>query len=53
MELTISTVIPRMRKIKNVEANAATSDGKGLDTTLMDQLRKHRWVRIATKEWAP
>jgi aryl-alcohol dehydrogenase-like predicted oxidoreductase len=50
---TVSTIIPGMRKVKNVEANAATSDGKALDKALLDKLREHRWVRIATKEWAP
>ncbi len=50
---TVSTIIPGMRKIGNVEANAAASDSMGLDKSLLDQLRKHRWVRIATKEWAP
>ncbi len=50
---TVSTIIPGMRKNRNVEANAAASDSMGLDKSLLDQLRKHRWVRIATKEWAP
>ncbi len=45
---TVSTIIPGMRKIKNVEANIATSDGKDLSPELLDELRKHRWVRRPT-----
>lgn len=41
----ISTVIPGMRRIKNVEANTAISDGKKLSTSLMRKLRQHAWER--------
>ncbi len=44
----ISTLIPGMRKVKNVEANTATSDGVGLSKSLLDELKKHRWDRIPT-----
>ena len=44
----VATIIPGMRKIKNVEANVAAS-GKGpLPATLHFELRKHRWVRQPT-----
>jgi aryl-alcohol dehydrogenase-like predicted oxidoreductase len=44
----VSTIIPGMRKIKNVEANISTSDGKGLPEGLIKELRKHRWERTPT-----
>ncbi len=44
----VSTVIPGMRKVRNVEANVATSDGRALDPTLMAELRGHRWDRSPT-----
>lgn len=49
----VSTVIPGMRQIANVEQNIATSDGKALPPDLIQKLRPHRWVRHMTKEWAP
>jgi aryl-alcohol dehydrogenase-like predicted oxidoreductase len=42
---TVSTIIPGMRKIKNVEANAAASDKGALDENLLSELRNHRWLR--------
>ena len=45
----VSTIIPGMRKIRNVEANAAASDEGPLDSTLVDRLRAHRWDRKPTK----
>lgn len=45
---TVSTIIPGMRKIKNVEANIATSDGVQLSPDLLSELRNHRWVRRPT-----
>jgi len=48
---TVSTVIPGMRKVRNVEANMAASDGHALDPALMDQLKTHRWDRTPT-EWS-
>lgn len=50
-EPTVSTVIPGMRKIRNVEANVATSDGLALDPALMARLREQRWDRTPT-EWS-
>lgn len=46
---TVSTIIPGMRRIKNVESNTAVSDGQKLDSNLMNLLRKHRWDRKPTK----
>ncbi len=45
---TVSTVIPGMRKERNVLANTAVSDGKGLTNTIHQKLRAHRWDRIPT-----
>jgi aryl-alcohol dehydrogenase-like predicted oxidoreductase len=42
----VATVIPGMRKVKNVEENISTSDGKTLPASLIQQLRAHRWVRV-------
>lgn len=47
----IATTIPGMRKIRNVEANMAGSDGKGLPVNLLKQLKMHRWDRTPT-EWS-
>lgn len=47
----VSTVIPGMRKLRNVEANCAVSDGHGLPAALLDQLRAHRWDRTPT-DWS-
>lgn len=44
----VSTVIPGMRKLRNVEANIGASDGRVLDPALMTQLREHRWDRTPT-----
>jgi aryl-alcohol dehydrogenase-like predicted oxidoreductase len=41
----VSTVIPGMRKLKNVEANLAASDGRPLAADAMARLRGHRWDR--------
>ena len=48
MNKVISTIIPGMRKERNVLANTATSDGKGLNTDLHQELKKHRWDRTPT-----
>jgi aryl-alcohol dehydrogenase-like predicted oxidoreductase len=45
---TVSTIIPGMRKLRNVEMNIAASDGKGLPADLIDKLRAHRWDRVPT-----
>ena len=44
-EPTVSTVIPGMRKIRNVERNLSVSDGGGIAPALREALRAHRWVR--------
>lgn len=41
----ISTTIPGMRKVKNVEANVAVSDGGKLSSSLAEELKKHAWER--------
>jgi aryl-alcohol dehydrogenase-like predicted oxidoreductase len=39
----VSTVIPGMRKVRNVEANCLAS-GKGpLDSKALEVLRRHAW----------
>ena len=48
MNKTISTIIPGMRKARNVMANTAMSDGVGLPGTVFDKLRQHRWDRKPT-----
>lgn len=45
---TVSTIIPGMRKVRHVEANLACSDGEGLPEKLVEELRRHRWVRQPT-----
>jgi len=44
----VHTIIPGMRKIKNVEVNLASSDGKKLQESLLSKLRAHRWDRSPT-----
>jgi aryl-alcohol dehydrogenase-like predicted oxidoreductase len=41
----VSTIIPGMRSIANVETNTAVSDGKRLSEKLLKELKKHKWVR--------
>jgi aryl-alcohol dehydrogenase-like predicted oxidoreductase len=45
---TVCTTIPGMRKERNVLANTGISDGKALDSKLVNELRKHRWDRFPT-----
>jgi aryl-alcohol dehydrogenase-like predicted oxidoreductase len=47
----VSTIIPGMRKARNVEANTAASDAGPLPPALLAELRKHRWDREPT-EWS-
>jgi len=47
-ERTVNTIIPGMRKQRNVEANIACSDAGPLAEDLRHQLRAHRWVRTPT-----
>ena len=49
-EPRIKTIIPGMRKAKNVRLNAAASDSGSLPETLHRELKEHRWVRIPG-EW--
>jgi aryl-alcohol dehydrogenase-like predicted oxidoreductase len=44
----VGTVIPGMRKVRNVAANMAVSDGNDLSEELLAQLRAHRWDREPT-----
>lgn len=48
MNTSVGTIIPGMRKEKNVLANVATSDGVTLSKELFQELRNHRWDRIPT-----
>lgn len=41
----ISTIIPGMRRLKNVEANTSFSDGRKLTERLMTALKDHDWER--------
>lgn len=41
----ISSVIPGMRKTRNVEANVAISDDRKLSQQMMDALKRHAWER--------
>lgn len=44
----VHTIIPGMRKIKNVVANMAAGDGQKLQESLLSKLREHRWDRSPT-----
>jgi len=41
----VSTVIPGMRSVRNVERNMAVGDGEGLPEDQVEKLKAHRWVR--------
>jgi len=41
----VSTVIPGMRSVRNVERNMRVADGKGLPEDQVRLLKNHRWVR--------
>ena len=41
----VSTVIPGMRTMRNVERNTALGDGKGLSLEQVQKLKKHRLIR--------
>lgn len=47
----VDTIIPGMRKIKHVESNIGCSDGKRLNSELINKLKDHRWDRTPT-EWS-
>lgn len=41
----VSTVIPGMRRVKNVEANISASDFRKLSKQLKNKLKRHMWER--------
>jgi aryl-alcohol dehydrogenase-like predicted oxidoreductase len=41
----VSSVIPGMRSVRNVERNMAASDGAQLGASLLAAIRRHRWDR--------
>lgn len=41
----VSTTIPGMRKAEHVKQNIAASDAGPLDSSLLQELKKHRWDR--------
>jgi aryl-alcohol dehydrogenase-like predicted oxidoreductase len=41
----VSTVIPGMRSVKNVQLNCKVSDGRRLSEKMMRELKNHRWDR--------
>jgi aryl-alcohol dehydrogenase-like predicted oxidoreductase len=41
----VSSAIPGMRSVRNVERNAAVGDGRGLPEEQVAALKKHRWDR--------
>ncbi len=47
----VHTIIPGMRRLRNVEANMAAADGRHLPEPLLEQLKAHRWDRVPT-EWS-
>jgi aryl-alcohol dehydrogenase-like predicted oxidoreductase len=44
-EPAVSTVIPGMRSVRNVDRNVAVADGRGLPAEQVETLRAHRWQR--------
>jgi aryl-alcohol dehydrogenase-like predicted oxidoreductase len=47
----VATIIPGMRKLRNVEGNIAAGEKGPLPAALHAELRKHRWVR-APSSWS-
>ncbi|NOU74009.1 aldo/keto reductase [Paenibacillus sp. LMG 31458] len=41
----VSTVIPGMRSVRNVEYNMRVGDGQGLTKEQVEKLKPHRWIR--------
>jgi aryl-alcohol dehydrogenase-like predicted oxidoreductase len=41
----VSTVIPGMRSVRNVERNCQVGDGRGLPKEQVEKLKAHRWIR--------
>ncbi len=48
----VSTVIPGMRSIRNVERNCQAGDGQGLPQEQVDKLKSHRWFATFIKHKA-
>jgi aryl-alcohol dehydrogenase-like predicted oxidoreductase len=48
---TVSTIIPGMRKLANVEGNVRAGNKGPLPVDLHTELRKHRWDRKPT-DWS-
>lgn len=48
MNQDVATIIPGMRKERNVMMNTGTSDGNGLSGSLHQELKNHRWDRQPT-----
>ena len=46
-EPVVSTVIPGMRSVRNVDRNAVLGDGAGLPPEQVQALKAHRWDRAA------
>jgi aryl-alcohol dehydrogenase-like predicted oxidoreductase len=44
----VHTIIPGMRKLRNVRSSMGTSDGKKLPSELAEELKNHRWDRVPT-----
>jgi aryl-alcohol dehydrogenase-like predicted oxidoreductase len=42
---SVSTVIPGMRTVRNVERNCQLGDGRGLPKEQVEKLKAHRWIR--------
>jgi len=45
----VHTTIPGMRRLANVRANVAVSDGVRLDAAVAEKMKAHRWDRQPTK----
>jgi Aldo/keto reductase family len=43
--LAVSTVIPGMRCVRNVERNMSVANGEGLTKEQIQRLKAHRWAR--------
>jgi aryl-alcohol dehydrogenase-like predicted oxidoreductase len=41
----VSTVIPGMRSVRNVDRNCALGDGRRLPAETVERLKAHRWIR--------
>lgn len=47
----VHTTIPGMRRLQNVRANVAVSDGVALDSAVAERMKAHRWDRQPT-QWS-